>query len=364
MIFKNSFKVIVPIIKRFHQQISVFRCYSSKTNLLEIPIPKVLISKANGAQTSRYEALIDELNQLHEILNDTESNLEELVKEDLRKLHGKFLDLQNDIVDTLVRDEYSNVNECLLEIKAGVGGQEAMLFAAELLQVYLKYIKWHGWLISSVEDDLSELGGLKHAALTVKGFQAFTFLRHEAGVHRVQRVPQTERSGRIHTSTASIGILPFRQLGKIELKDSDLKFDATTSSGPGGQFTNKIETCCRVTHLPTNLQVVCQETRSFLENKGRALQRLKNLLARRENELHYANYQKLRKDQYGDSGRSEKIRTYNIVQDRVTDHRLGENLYNIKDFMKGEPDRLHNLVVKLEEMRKQTILKRLLVDCK
>ena len=364
MIFKSSLQVIVPIIKRFHQQISVFRCYSNKANLLEVPIPKVLLSKANRAQTSRYEALIDELNQLHEILNEPESNLEDLVKEDLRKLNAKFLDLQNDIVDTIVRDDYSNVNECLLEIKAGVGGQEAMLFAAELLQVYLKYIKWQGWLISSVEDDLSELGGLKHAALTVKGFQVFTFLRHEAGVHRVQRVPQTERSGRIHTSTASIGILPIRYLGKIELNEKDLRFDATTSSGPGGQFTNKTETCCRVTHLPTNLQVVCQETRSFKENKERALQRLRNILARRENELHYANYQKIRRDQYGDSGRSEKIRTYNIVQDRVTDHRLGENLYNIKEFMKGEPDKLHRLVMKLEEMRKQSILKKLLVDCK
>ncbi|XP_015784562.1 peptide chain release factor 1-like, mitochondrial [Tetranychus urticae] len=363
MIFKNSFKVILPIFKRFNAT-SLLRRYSNKPNLLEIPIPKVLLSKANLDQTNRFDALVDELNQLHEIMNEADSNLENLVNEDLRKLRVKFLDLQNDIIDTLTKDEYSNVNECFLEIKAGVGGQEAMLFAAELLQIYLKYIKWHGWMIASVEDDLSELGGLKHAALSIKGFQVFTFLRHEAGVHRIQRVPSTERSGRIHTSTASVGILPLRNLGKIDLKDADLKFEATTSSGPGGQHVNRTETCARVVHLPTNLQVVCQETRSYLENKERALQRLKSLLARRENELHYANYQKLRREQYGDSGRSEKIRTYNIVQDRVTDHRLNENLYHIKDFMKGEPERLHRMIVKLEDIRKQSILKRVLVDCK
>ena len=236
-----------------------------------------------------------------------------------------------------------------------------MLFARELFQIYIKYIKFHDWLLLSVEDDFTDIGGLKHAFFSIRGPNVFKYLRHEAGVHRVQRVPKTEKSGRVHTSTAAVNVLPIlEKSSQFELNPKDIKIETTTSSAPGGQHVNKTETCVRITHLPSKLMVVCQESRSQAQNKEIALKRLKHLLIRKEYELEAQNAFKMKKKQTGDLGRSEKIRTYNYIQDRITDHRLNENFYNIKDFIKGDPNHLHKIIKKCEQKRKETILKNLL----
>ncbi|XP_074604404.1 mitochondrial translation release factor 1 [Brevipalpus obovatus] len=332
-----------------------------RDSLGEVPFPRALLSRASQTHCQRYDALVVELNELREILNDGDDSLRSLVVQDFERLSGKFGELQNEIVESLTQDEYTFVNRCIVGIEPGVGGQEAMLFAGELFQIYLKYIKWNGWLISSVEDDFNGIGGLKGARLEIKGKQCFRYLRHEAGVHRVQRVPKTERTGRIHTSTVAVSVMPvIRGEQDIHLEEKDLKFEATTSAKPGGQNVNKKPTCIRVYHLPTDTQVMCQETRSGIENKQRALQRLKQLLAQREDEKQYKLHEETRKNQIGDSGRSEKIRTYNLTQDRVTDHRLGDNFYDIATFLAGDPQRLHEIILKLESQRKQQKLQKIL----
>jgi len=322
---------------------------------------KALRSKASKVQLERYESILEEFTELQQIEKENDTSLRDLIKQDFKKLTIKLQDLENEIIDNLVEDEYTNADEILLELKPGVGGQESMLFARELFQIYIKYIKYQDWLLLSVEDDFTEIGGLKYAFLSIRGPNVFKYFRHEAGVHRVQRIPKTEKSGRIHTSTAAVNVLPILQKDpRFHINPKDIKIETTTSSAPGGQHVNKTETCVRITHLPTNLMVICQETRSQAQNKQTALDRLKNLLLRREYEKEVQNFLKIKKNQTGDLGRSEKIRTYNFVQDRITDHRLNENFYNIKEFVKGDPNHLHKIITKCEQKRKEIMLKNIL----
>jgi len=226
-------------------------------------------------------------------------------------------------------------NEIILEIRAGVGGDEAALFAEELAQMYVKYAQTKGWKAKNIEESRSELGGIKDVQIEVKGENAYRSMRYETGVHRVQRIPATEKQGRIHTSTASVAIMPIYKRTKVELNPSDLEIETSRSGGAGGQNVNKVETAVRIIHKPTGLDVRCTSERSQAANKERAMKLLTSKIQQLQDEADDRKRAADRKGQVGTGDRSEKIRTYNFPQDRITDHRIKENWSNIEKIMGG-----------------------------
>jgi peptide chain release factor 1 len=230
------------------------------------------------------------------------------------------------------------INSIILEIRQGVGGEEAALFARDLWRMYLKYFEKNGYKVKIYEEQKTDLGGIKSLTAVVSGEDIYNKMKNEAGVHRVQRIPITEKSGRIHTSTASVAILPKFDYAPIQIKESDLEIEFFRASGPGGQNVNKVETGVRILHKPTGIVVSCQMERTQQRNKELALQLLKSKLWQLEQEKLEKNLTEERRKQIGTQERSEKIRTYNFPQNRVTDHRLNKSWYNLEDIMEGELD--------------------------
>ena len=226
-------------------------------------------------------------------------------------------------------------NEIVLEVRAGVGGEEASLFAEELAQMYVKYAQTKGWSAKGVEESRAALGGYKEAQFEIKGQDCYRKLRYETGVHRVQRVPATEKAGRIHTSTASVAILPIYKRSKLEINPSDLEIETSRSGGAGGQNVNKVETAVRIIHKPTGLDVRCTSERSQAQNKEKAMTLLVSRLQQLKDDEEDRKRSADRASQIGTADRSEKIRTYNFPQDRVTDHRIKESWSNVEKIMDG-----------------------------
>jgi peptide chain release factor 1 len=224
----------------------------------------------------------------------------------------------------------------VLEVRAGVGGEEAALFAEELAKMYTKYAEIRGWGVRVLDEAPSPLGGYKEASFEIKGRGVYEDLRFETGVHRIQRVPATEKMGRVHTSTASVAILPIRKKSKIEINPSDLEVTFSRAGGKGGQNVNKVETAVRLTHKPTGIVISCRAERSQQANREKAMAILEAKLEEIRREEEDKKYALERKEQVGNVDRSEKIRTYNILQDRITDHRLKKNWHGIEKIMKGE----------------------------
>ena len=233
-------------------------------------------------------------------------------------------------------DEFPN--EIILEVRAGAGGEEAALFAKELAEMYMLYAGLKNWSAQILYASESSLGGYKEAAIEMRGEEVYEKLRFETGVHRIQRVPETEKMGRVHTSTASVAILPIRKKSSIEIKPSDLEIETSRSGGAGGQNVNKVETAVRIIHKPTGIDVRSTAERSQLKNREKAMAILTAKLEAKKEEEEAAKYSANRKNQIGTADRSEKIRTYNILQDRITDHRIKKSWHNIEKIFKGEID--------------------------
>jgi peptide chain release factor 1 len=229
----------------------------------------------------------------------------------------------------------------VMEIRPGTGGNEAAIFAANLLRMYQKYSEKKGWNTNLESIEKTSLGGIKNAVLVIKGEDPSELLTYEGGVHRVQRIPKTEKSGRIHTSTASIAILPrIEELNEIEINPADLKIDTYRSSGAGGQHVNVTDSAIRITHLPTGLVVICQDERSQHKNKEKALKNLRTELLYMKKAQGVKKVGDLRRSQIKDAERSDKIRTYNFPQNRITDHRIGKSWQNLDDVMEGNLDKI------------------------
>jgi peptide chain release factor 1 len=271
-----------------------------------------------------------------------EDEMKELVENDLKNIgdQKKTLLFQMDkILEEEIqkeKEEEEFPNEIVLEVRAGVGGEEAALFAEELANMYRRYADSKGWTVSILDEAESPLGGYKEASFEIRGRDVYKELRYETGIHRIQRVPKTEKMGRVHTSTASVAILPIRKKTKFEINPADLEVEFSRSGGKGGQNVNKVETAVRLTHKPTGLVVRSTAERSQNANKENALVILSAKLEEKQRAEENEKYAANRKEQIGVVDRSEKIRTYNILQDRITDHRLNKNWHGIENIMKGQ----------------------------
>lgn len=234
------------------------------------------------------------------------------------------------------REEAEKPTGVILEVHAGAGGEEASLFAYELAEMYVKFAEKNGWTVVKLDESKSDLGGYKEVAYEIKNRNVYDALRYEMGVHRVQRIPATEKSGRVHTSTASVAVLPIRPNEQIEINPADVEVEFSRSGGAGGQNVNKVETAVRLTHKPTGISVRCQSERSQAKNRDKALAMLSARLASIKEEDERKRHAAEKKNQLGTGDRSEKIRTYNIPQDRVTDHRLKESWHNVSRILAGD----------------------------
>ncbi|MEO0201568.1 MAG: peptide chain release factor 1, partial [candidate division WOR-3 bacterium] len=284
----------------------------------------------------------EDISALEEILQETPDTDFQMELERLKKM-AKELD--EEITLKLIPRDPRDVGNAILEIRAGVGGEEAALFARDLARMYIRFAERKGWKVSITDYTESELGGYKELVLLVEGKGAYGLLKFEGGVHRVQRVPITESSGRIHTSAASVAVLPEFEDIKIEIKPEDLKIETFRAGGAGGQYVNKTESAVRITHIPTGIVVSCQDERSQHQNREKAMRilmaRLKEYFERQQDE----SIQNLRKIYIGTGDRSEKIRTYNFPQNRVTDHRINLTVYNLEAVLDGELDEIINALV-------------------
>jgi peptide chain release factor 1 len=271
-----------------------------------------------------------------------EEDMKEMVEADLKNIEFQkeiLLKQMDDILDEEERkqkEEEEFPNEIVLEVRAGVGGEEAALFAEELATMYRKYADTKDWTVSIMDENESPLGGYKEASFEIRGKDVYKEMRYETGIHRVQRVPATEKMGRVHTSTASVAILPIRKRSKIEINPADLEVTFSCAGGKGGQNVNKVETAVRLTHKPTGIVVSCRAERSQQANREKAMLVLEARLDEMKREEEDEKYSAERKNQIGVADRSEKIRTYNFPQDRITDHRLNKNWHGIENIMKGQ----------------------------
>ena len=290
----------------------------------------------------RYRKTREELDQTAELLNelDRDDDLFEMAAEEQRTLQRTLDALEEKVKQELAPKDPDEKRNAVLEIRAGTGGDEATLFAAELFRMYSRFAEAHGWKVSIL--DLSESGirGVKDVSAIVEGRGAFATLRYEAGVHRVQRVPETEASGRIHTSAVTVAVLPEAEDIEIEIEPSDLRVDTYCASGPGGQGVNTTYSAVRLTHQPTGVVVTCQDERSQIKNKAKAMRVLKSRLLEIEEAKASAEMGEERRRMVGSGDRSEKIRTYNFPQNRVTDHRAGLSVHKLPSILEGDLDSL------------------------
>jgi len=284
-----------------------------------------------------YKGVLDNLKGNKEIINANEdAELVEMAELELEDLNTRKENLEEEIKIILLPKDPNDDKSVIIEIRAGTGGEEAKLFAGDLFRMYTRFAENKGWKIEMIDINDTGLGGIKEVVFSLDGPNVYGDLKFESGVHRVQRVPETEGSGRVHTSAASVAVLPEAEDVQVEINPADLKIDVFRSGGAGGQSVNKLETAIRITHLPTKIVVSCQDERSQLKNKQKAMKVLKARLYDLELKKHNDQISAKRKSMVGSGDRSDKIRTYNFPQNRITDHRIGLTLYNLSNIVEGE----------------------------
>ncbi len=287
---------------------------------------------------AQLDKLRSELEQAHELAGDSDPALAELAQADVEQLTPRLEAVEAELQELLVPPDPLDERDTIVEIRAGTGGDEAALFAAELLRMYTRYAERRGWTVEMVSLSEGNMGGVKEAIFNVRGRNAYGRLRYESGVHRVQRVPTTEAQGRIHTSAATVAVLPEAEDVDIGIEEKDLKIDVFRSSGPGGQSVNTTDSAVRITHLPTGLVVQCQDQKSQLQNKVKAMEVLRARLLDRLVAEQEAERSRERRAMVGTGDRSAKIRTYNFPQNRVTDHRINLTVHKLDETLDGELD--------------------------
>src|SRR5882762_8092443 len=323
---------------------------------LELADPETARNPAKLRQLGREHARLDQLRQAHErldrlegelaqareVLQDRDPELSQLARTDVERLHPEIERLERRLAELLTPADPLDDRDAIVEIRAGTGGDEAALFAAALFRMYTRFCERRGWKVEVVSLSEGNLGGLKEAIFAARGPGVYGTLRYESGVHRVQRVPVTEAQGRIHTSAATVAVLPEAEEVDVKIEEKDLRIDVFRSQGPGGQSVNTTDSAVRITHLPTNLVVQCQDQKSQLQNKIRALEVLRSRLLDKMIAEQEAARARERRAQVGTGDRSAKIRTYNFPQNRVTDHRIHYTVHNLSEVLDGNLDDLIN----------------------
>jgi peptide chain release factor 1 len=287
-----------------------------------------------------YKKIINDIAAMKELLEDKDQEIRALAREELKGLEKQKEEIEDRLIQLMLPKDKNDEKNVILEIRAGTGGEEACLFAGDLFRMYTRYAEKKRWKWSVVSFHDTGLGGFKEVIIMIEGTGVYSKLKYESGVHRVQRIPITEASGRIHTSAVTVAVLPEAEEIDVKIDENDLKIDVFSSSGPGGQHVNKSQTAIRITHIPTGIVVTCQDERSQYKNKSKALKVLRARLldmAIKQQELEQSIE---RRNQVGSGDRSEKIRTYNFPQNRVTDHRINLSLYKLESILNGELDEL------------------------
>ena len=308
------------------------------------------------ADQERYTALLKERSQLEPLVRawheyqqlmqeiadadalTDHADYAELAQEELRTLQAKRAALEEQLQILLLPKDPDDEKDAMLEIRSGAGGDEASLFGAVLMRMYLRYAERHGYRMESISMNETEIGGVKEAIFSLSGKGAYSRLKYESGVHRVQRVPVTETSGRIHTSTCTVAVLPAAEEVEVHIDPEDLRIDVYRSSGHGGQYVNTTDSAVRITHLPTGIVVTCQDEKHQIENKAKAMKVLRARLLQRMRQDKDSQYAAMRRGLVGTGDRSERVRSYNFPQGRVTDHRIGLTLYRIDEIIDGDLD--------------------------
>jgi len=292
----------------------------------------------------RYRRLLTDLEEARGMSRDADAELAELAQAEIERLETELQDLESELYHLLTPRDPNDEKNAILEIRAGTGGDEAALFAADLFRMYSRYAERLGWRIDPLSSSPSAGGGFKEVIAMVSGDGVFSRLKHERGVHRVQRVPETESQGRVHTSTVTVAVMPEAEEVDVEINPSDLRIDVMRAGGPGGQSVNTTDSAVRVTHLPSGLVVQCQDEKSQHKNKAKALTVLRARLLELEQQRADDERASQRRAQVGSGERSEKIRTYNFPQSRITDHRAGVTLHKLDAVMEGDLEELLDAV--------------------
>lgn len=302
---------------------------------------------------TQFESLVKKEEETKEMI-ESDPTLKELAEDDLKSIleqkESLLVEMEKIVKSEEAEEEFPN--EIILEVRAGAGGDEAALFAYELAEMYTRFSEKNDWQVRILNESINAVGGYKEASIEIKGKDVYKKLRNETGVHRIQRIPATEKSGRIHTSTASIAVLPIRKKTKYVIKPDDLEMEFSRAGGAGGQNVNKVETAVRLAHKPTGIDVRSSAERSQLKNREKAMSILQAKLESYFEEKEAKEHSEKRKKQIGTGDRSEKIRTYNVPQNRVTDHRIKESWHNIEDIFAGNIENILEAIKKAEEDEK------------
>jgi peptide chain release factor 1 len=288
----------------------------------------------------RYQRVCSELGESEELALESDEELRQLAQAEAHHLKEEKTQLEEELKRLLLPKDPRDEKNILLEIRAGTGGEEAAIFVADLFRMYSKYAEKEKWHVDIMSQHVTGLGGFKEIIALFEGNRVYSRLKYESGVHRVQRVPETESQGRIHTSAVTVAVLPEAEDIELELDTSDLKIDVFRSSGPGGQHVNKTDSAVRITHIPTGLVVSCQDEKSQFKNKSKAMKILRARLLDKAISEQQSEISQARKGQVGSGDRSERIRTYNFPQGRVTDHRIGLTLHNLEGVLLGDLDEI------------------------